>query len=100
LPVLTCAGEAFAGRVGASLLQAAGLPELITATQEEYERLAVELAGNAKLLAGIRTKLANNLGTAPLFNTAATARHLEEAYATMYERYQSGLAPEHIRINR
>ena len=100
LPVLTCAGEAFAGRVGASLLQAAGLPELITATQEQYERLAVELAGNAKLLAGIRTKLANNLGTAPLFNTAATARHLEEAYATMYERYHSGLAPEHIRMNR
>lgn len=100
LPVLTCAGEAFAGRVGASLLQAAGLPELITATQEQYERFAVELAGDAKLLAGIRTKLANNLGTAPLFNTAATARHLEEAYATMYERYRSGLAPEHIRISR
>ena len=98
LPVLTCAGEAFAGRVGASLLQAVGLPELIAATQEQYEGLAVELAGNAKLLAGIRTKLLNNLGTAPLFNTAATARHLEAAYATMYDRYHAGLAPEHIRI--
>ena len=98
LPVLTCAGEAFAGRVGASLLHAVGLPELITATQEQYEALAVELAGNAKLLAGIRTKLLNSLGTAPLFNTAATARHLEAAYATMYDRYHAGLAPEHIRI--
>ena len=98
LPVLTCMGETFASRVGASLLHAVGLPELITTTREEYERLAVELASNPSLLAGIKAKLAANLRTMPLFNTALSARHLEAAFARMYERHLAGLAPEHIRL--
>ena len=98
LPVLTCMGEAFAGRVGASLLTAVGLPELIAATAAQYEELAVALAGDPQRLAGIRTRLAESLRTAPLFDTAASARHLEAAYAMMYERYHLGAAPDHIRI--
>jgi len=98
LPVLTCMGEAFAGRVGASLLQAVGLPELITSTQEQYEGLAIELASQPKMLADIRTKLAGNLRTTPLFDTVTFARRLESAYATMHARYHAGLAPEHIHI--
>lgn len=97
LPVLTCMGETFASRVGASLLQAVGLPELIAATQEEYERLAVALASNPDSLAGIQAKLAGNLRTTPLFDTALSARHLEAAFARMYDRYRAGLPPEHIR---
>ena len=97
LPVLTCAGETFAGRVGASLLRAVGLPELVTASQEQYESLAVELASDPQLLAGVRAKLASHLRASALFNTAASARHLEAAYAAMYDRYLAGLAPAHIR---
>src|SRR3954454_21102221 len=40
LPVLTCTGDTFAGRVAGSLLRAAGLGELITTSLEEYEALA------------------------------------------------------------
>jgi len=98
LPVLTCMGETFAGRVGASLLTAVGLPELIASTPERYERLAVELASDPQRLAGIRAKLAGNLRTAPLFDTAASARYLEAAYAKMYDRYHAGLSPDHITI--
>ncbi len=98
LPVLTCAGETFAGRVGASLLQAVGLPELITCTREQYERLAVELACQPQSLSKLRAKLADNLRTAPLFDTRAFARHLEEAYERMRERCLAGLPPEHIRV--
>ncbi|MDE2448899.1 MAG: tetratricopeptide repeat protein [Gammaproteobacteria bacterium] len=98
LPVLTCMGEAFASRVGASLLRAVGLPELITATAEQYEQLAVGLARDPRRLAAIRAKLAGGIGSAPLFDTAASARHLEAAYARMYDRYHSGLPPEHIRV--
>jgi predicted O-linked N-acetylglucosamine transferase (SPINDLY family) len=98
LPVLTCLGESFAGRVGASLLQAVGLTELIAPTPERYEELAIDLASDPNSMAGIRMKLANNLRTAPLFDTASSARHLEAAYATMYERYHAGLPPEHIRV--
>jgi len=98
LPVLTCMGEAFAGRVGASLLKAVGLPELIASSQEEYEKLAIELASQPKMLADIRAKLAGDLRTTPLFDTATFARRLETAYAAMYARYHAGLAPEHLHI--
>ncbi|HEY1890349.1 MAG TPA: tetratricopeptide repeat protein [Steroidobacteraceae bacterium] len=98
LPVLTCTGATFAGRVGASLLTAVGLPELIAPSAHEYERLAVELADDPQRLAGIRAKLAASLRTAPLFDTAASARHLETAYAKMYDRYVAGLPPEHIHV--
>jgi predicted O-linked N-acetylglucosamine transferase (SPINDLY family) len=98
LPVLTRLGEAFAGRVGASLLTAVGLPELIAGTQQRYEDLAVELASDPRRLAGIRTMLAENLRTAALFDTAASTRHLEDAYRRMYDLYHAGSPPEHIRV--
>ncbi len=99
LPVLTCMGATFAGRVGASVLRAAGLPELIASTPQQYEQLAVELASDPRRMAGIRAKLADGLRTAPLFDTAASARHLETAYARMYDRYHAGLPPEDIRLD-
>ncbi len=97
LPVLTCMGSTFASRVGASVLQAAGLPELIATTPEHYERLAVDLASEPQRLAAIRAKLTDGRRTAALFDTAASARSLEAAYLTMYDRYHAGLPPEHIR---
>jgi predicted O-linked N-acetylglucosamine transferase (SPINDLY family) len=99
LPVLTCRGEAFASRVGASLLRALGLPELIAESPERYEAMAVELASNPRLLAGIQAKVASQARTAPLFNTALFARHLEAAFVRMYERHRAGLAPDHIRLD-
>lgn len=99
LPVLTCVGEAFASRVGASLLEAVGLPELITSTATHYEELAVKLASDPMLLSGIKTRLAGNLRTTPLFDITASTRHLEAAYARMYDRYLAGLPPEHIRVD-
>ena len=98
LPILTLTGESFAGRVGASLLNAINLPELITSTQEEYEALAIELATNPERLAQLRQKLEQNRLTTPLFNTRLFARHIEVAYAAMYERYQEGLLPDHLFI--
>lgn len=100
LPVLTCMGQAFAGRVGASLLEAVELPELITTSPQEYEALAMELATNPQRLAGIQAKLVGRQRTARLFDTAASARHLEEAYLRMYDRYHAGLPPEDIRVER
>ncbi len=90
LPVLTCRGQTFAGRVGASLLGALGLPELITASFADYEALALKLVREPALLAEVKAKLARNRDTAPLFDTKRFARHIEAAYATMYRRYQSG----------
>ncbi|MDO8788672.1 MAG: tetratricopeptide repeat protein [Sulfuritalea sp.] len=98
LPVLTCIGENFAGRVAASLLNAIHLPELITSTPEAYEALAIELAMNPDGLMKIKRKLASNRLATPLFNTQLFTRHIEAAYTAMYERYHAGLAPEHIHV--
>ena len=100
LPLLTLTGETFASRMAASLLRAIDLPELITSTQEEYEALAIELATQPERLAAIRQKLERHRLTTPLFNTKFFTQHIEGAYAQMYERYHSDLAPEHIDVCR
>jgi len=98
LPVLTCPGEAFAARVAASLLGAAGLPELIAADYLEYERLALELATEPHKLATIKDKLERQRMSCDLFDTEKTTRALEAAYRAMYARLQSGLPPDHIDV--
>jgi predicted O-linked N-acetylglucosamine transferase (SPINDLY family) len=98
LPLLTCRGETFAGRVAASLLTNVQLPELITTTLHEYERLAIELANAPARHAAIRQKLVANRLTTPLFDTGLFTGHLEAAYTAMSGRYQAGLAPDHIEV--
>jgi predicted O-linked N-acetylglucosamine transferase (SPINDLY family) len=98
LPVLTLMGSSFASRVAASLLNAIGLPELITATQEDYEALAIELATDPHKLPDIKLKLAKNCLTTPLFDTPLFTKNLETAFIKMYERYQNDLQPDHISI--
>jgi predicted O-linked N-acetylglucosamine transferase (SPINDLY family) len=98
LPVLTLVGQSFASRVAASLLNAIGLPELITNTQEEYEALAIELAMNPQKLRDIKLKLARNRLTTPLFDTPLFTKNLEAAYIKMMKRYQADLQPDHITI--
>jgi protein O-GlcNAc transferase len=83
LPVLTCLGETFAGRVAASLLKAIGLDELITRTLAEYEALALRLARDPAYLATVRDTLNRNRGTCLLFDTQGATRHIETAYQTM-----------------
>jgi hypothetical protein len=99
VPVLTCAGNSFAGRVGASLLRALELPELIASDLQAYESLAVSLARDPARLAALRGKLVANRLTTPLFDTAQSARHLETAYRQMWLRSQSGLPPETFFVN-
>ena len=98
VPVLTLMGQSFASRVAASLLNAIGLPELITNTQEEYEALAIDLAMNPQKLTDIKLKLAKNRLTTPLFDTPLFTKNLEAAYIKMIEQYQADLEPEHISI--
>jgi predicted O-linked N-acetylglucosamine transferase (SPINDLY family) len=98
LPVLTQIGGTFPGRVAASLLQAIGLHELITATQEAYQQLAFELASDPQKLATIKHKLASNRLAKPLFDTQLLTRRIEAAYEEMYKRHQLGLGPDYIFI--
>jgi predicted O-linked N-acetylglucosamine transferase (SPINDLY family) len=86
LPVLTVMGEAFAGRVAASLLQAVGMPELVASNLADYEALASALARDPARLASLREKLARNIGTMPLFDTDSFTRDLEATYLKMANR--------------
>ncbi|MEO5351701.1 MAG: tetratricopeptide repeat protein [Magnetococcus sp. XQGC-1] len=97
-PLLTYAGETFASRVAGSLLVNVGLPELITYSLEEYESLALELAHNPERLAAIRQRLHANLPTAPLFDSPRFTRSMEAAFELMWQRFQAGLAPDHIDV--
>ena len=96
LPVLTQIGETFAGRVASSLLNAIGLTELITATAQDYEKLAIELATNPEKLMAIKAQLTNNRLSTPLFDTELFTRNIEKAYQAMHARHQAGLPPQHV----
>jgi predicted O-linked N-acetylglucosamine transferase (SPINDLY family) len=96
LPVLTLRGTTFAGRVTASLLSALDLPELITATSQDYEALAVHLATHPEVLTELNAKLAGNRFTQPLFDTPLFTRHLEDAFTQMHDRRLQGLEPADI----
>ena len=100
LPLLTCRGHAFPGRVAASLLRAIGLPELITENLADYEALALKLATTPAMLNDLKMKLARNRTTYPLFDIDRYRRHLESAYITMYERYQRGEPPQGFSVKR
>ncbi len=98
LPLLTCMGETFAGRVAASLLRAVDLPQLVTTTQGQYEATAIELAGDPARLAQLKDRLHRNRLLKPLFDTTLLGRHLENAYTQMYGRYHADLSPENIDV--
>jgi protein O-GlcNAc transferase len=98
VPLVTRLGDTFAGRVAASLLSAVGLPELVTRTSDEYEQLAVELANDRDKLSLMRTRLADNRLTYPLFDTKLFTRHIESAYEKMRERHRMNLKPDHLSV--
>ena len=98
LPVITRMGESFASRVGASLLSAIELNELITKSEKEYEKLAIKLATNPKLLNKIKNKLKKNKVLKPLFNTKLYTSNIELAYTKIYNNYYSNLPIKNIEI--
>lgn len=84
VPLVTKIGESFASRVAASLLNAVGLPELITTTDEAYCALAYELACQPEKLAALRSRLAEQKTSSPLFDTAGFTRDLETLYLRIW----------------
>ncbi|WP_296943244.1 tetratricopeptide repeat protein [uncultured Massilia sp.] len=86
LPVLTWAGQTFCSRMAGSLLHAVGLPELVTHTLQDYEDLAVALAGDRERLARLRARLAANRDASPLFDTPRFVRDYEDLLASVVKR--------------
>jgi predicted O-linked N-acetylglucosamine transferase (SPINDLY family) len=99
LPVLTCMGRSFASRVAASLLHAAGLPELVTHSLADYEALAMSLAADPARLKEYKQQLDENRRTCALFDTARFTRHIEAAYMRMWEIHQRGEGPQSFSVS-
>lgn len=96
VPIVTWAGPTFAARVGASLLRAARLPELIADSPQAYEALALRLAQRPQELAALRARLAAQREVCPLFDSKRYARNLEALYERMFERWRNGLPAAHL----
>jgi len=98
LPVLTCPGQTFAGRVAASLLTAIDMPELIADSPTSYERLAIQLGNDKQKLAEIGSRLAANRLKTPLFDFNGFRLNIEAAYKEIHRRQMAGLPLDDIFI--
>jgi predicted O-linked N-acetylglucosamine transferase (SPINDLY family) len=98
VPVLTCLGDTFAGRVAGSLLHAVGLPELVTDNVADYEALALALATQPEKLASLRHKLDAQKMTAPLFDTPRFTKHIEAGFTEMHKRANEDKPPQSFKV--
>ena len=85
VPVVTRAGNSHVSRVGVSLLEGAGLPELIAGSAERYAGIARELALDLPRLSALRASLRERLEASSLMDGQGFARSVEAAYRRMHE---------------
>ncbi|MCX7280827.1 MAG: hypothetical protein NTX21_04590, partial [Alphaproteobacteria bacterium] len=90
VPVVTQTGSTFPGRVATSLLLAAGLPELVTRSAQEFEALAVRVGTQPQALAAFKSRLTREC---TLFDTDLFRRHIEAAYQRMWGVWQADQKP-------
>jgi predicted O-linked N-acetylglucosamine transferase (SPINDLY family) len=98
VPIVTCLGSTFVGRVAASVLHATGMPDLVTKSLDEYEALALKLASDPELLGTVRQKLSQNRQSCPLFDTDRFRRHIEAAYSEMWANWTRDEHPKNIEV--
>lgn len=98
LPLVTCMGRSFASRVAASVLHAAGLPELVTRSLTDYESLTMRLVADPALLKGYKQRLEENRRICRLFDTARFTRNIEAAFIKMWEIHQRGESPQSFSV--
>jgi protein O-GlcNAc transferase len=98
LPVLTCTGSTFGGRVATSLVSAIGLRELATESLASYKEQALALARDAQRLSALKSKLIRHREGFPLFDTQRFTRHLEAGFTAAWERHLAAEAPALLRV--
>lgn len=97
-PLITLCGEMYQSRVGASLLKALQMDELITYTEMEYKNLTIEIASNKEKYASIKNKLKKNLLESNLFNSEIYTKNFEKNLKLIYEKFKSDRTINHINI--
>lgn len=99
VPVVSVTGRSWASRVGASVLEAVGLPELAVGDLEAFKALAIALANDPARRAALREKLLAARANAPLYDAAGFARALEQAFTVMAERARAGEKPSELVVS-
>lgn len=89
-PVVSLAGKTHVSRVGVSLLENAGCPELIAATEDEYLQICSSLAADCSRLENYRRRLRASMACSPLLGAAGVTRELEKAFEAMYSEKTAG----------
>lgn len=92
-PLLTCAGETFAGRVGMSLLSHLHLPELIATDADDFVAMAVQLGRSRAALAAARAHLARLRTSSPVFDMHGFANDFRRVVQTIGTRQRMGRPP-------
>lgn len=87
VPVLTRAGEAHVSRVGASLLNALALPQLVVDSEEDYIRRAVNLINDPQQLAGLRQGLRERMQASSLMDAKGLVAHYEACLKEVWNRW-------------
>jgi predicted O-linked N-acetylglucosamine transferase (SPINDLY family) len=93
VPILTLPGRGFASRVCASLVKAAGAPEFICSTSDEYVQRAIAYGLDRASLAPVRERLLSTRFTSTLFDTPNLVRHLEGLYQEMWTEFVEDRQP-------
>jgi predicted O-linked N-acetylglucosamine transferase (SPINDLY family) len=99
VPVLTLIGDSFASRVGASILNALDIKELIAHSKNEYINIASDISKDPNKIKYLKKKLLNNKVNSTLFDTKLYVKNLEQAYLEIYKKNKKNLKPENIYIN-
>lgn len=99
VPVITCPGTTFVSRGAGSILTALEMPELIVASLQEYEDLAVAISSDPGRLRALREKISKKNNSAALFNCARYTRHLDAAYLEMQRLVEIGEAPRPFSVS-
>jgi protein O-GlcNAc transferase len=87
VPVVTLKGGSFAGRAGCSILTAAGFPEWIAGSEEDYLRLASGLVRDRSYRARLRAEMRDRLRASALLDGAAFTHGLEELYREAWREW-------------
>ncbi|QWE23052.1 tetratricopeptide repeat protein [Polynucleobacter sp. AP-Jannik-300A-C4] len=98
LPVVTLAGRTFSSRVAGSILKSLNTPELIAYSEDEYERIAINLANNRDKLDLVRENIAKNRLTSKLFDTESYTRSIERGYSEVVTMWRKGISPANLFI--
>jgi predicted O-linked N-acetylglucosamine transferase (SPINDLY family) len=100
VPLIALQGDLFAARVSASIVRAAGFPELVASGPDEYEEIACRLLADPAALSALRARAVAARQTSILFDPARFARQLEQALLMAFERARSGLPPQAIDLRQ